>query len=188
MQKRYSKSGLLSLFLAVAFPLHLWTLLLVFADITWLAERTNLWDAAGTAAYALLYALAESVLVFLALAALGFLLPRRWKEQKRIAILSVLFYIATLFVVLGQLHFVFGWMPGAWMAQLLASSGRPLVFLYLMALALIGAVLLPALLWLLRFERAAGKVMDVLDRLAVLSLLYLSFDLLALILVIVRNI
>ncbi len=130
----------------------------------------------------------ESAALFLLLLLLGLLLPRMWKQEKRIAFLSVLFYIITFFAILGQLYFIFEWAPGKTFVHLLAGSGRPLIYLYLVVLAVISAVLLPAVFWLIRSERAAKIVMNVLDRLAVLTVLYLSFDFFALILVILRNI
>ena len=68
---RYSRQGLGSLFLTCAFPLHFWALLMAFRDISWVAERTNLWDAIGVLGYGLVFALVESILIFLVLALLG---------------------------------------------------------------------------------------------------------------------
>ena len=63
--KRYSKQGLWNLFLICAFPLHVWTIILAFRDFSWVTERTNSWDALGVVSYGLIFALIESVAVFL---------------------------------------------------------------------------------------------------------------------------
>ena len=69
--RRYSRQGLWSLFLTCAFPLHFWTLILVFRDISWLTDRTNAWDAIGVASYGMIFAFTESVVIFLVAALLG---------------------------------------------------------------------------------------------------------------------
>ena len=62
---RYTRQGLWTLFLMCALPLHIWTLILAFRDLPWLTDRTNAWDAFGVMAYGLIFALAESILLFL---------------------------------------------------------------------------------------------------------------------------
>src|SRR3972149_6026554 len=51
MSKQYSKKGLWTLFLMCAFPLHVWAFILSFMDFSWVAERTNTWDALGVISY-----------------------------------------------------------------------------------------------------------------------------------------
>jgi hypothetical protein len=61
----YQKKGLWLLFAAAAFLVHVWAIMLIFQDLAWLAERTNMWDAIGVGAYGLVVALGESVFLFL---------------------------------------------------------------------------------------------------------------------------
>jgi hypothetical protein len=70
--KRYTRTGLWSLFLITGFPIHVWTILLAFDDFAWVADRTNNWDAIGASSYEMVYAVVESVIVFLVIVALGF--------------------------------------------------------------------------------------------------------------------
>jgi hypothetical protein len=65
ISKYYQKKGLWLLFSATAFLIHVWAILLIFQDLSWLAERTNMWDAIGVGAYGLVLALVESVFLFL---------------------------------------------------------------------------------------------------------------------------
>ena len=58
-------------------------------DISWVAERTNYWDAVGVAAYGLMFSLFESVLIWALMILMGFLLPKNWPESKRIVFLGV---------------------------------------------------------------------------------------------------
>jgi hypothetical protein len=64
MKQYYSKQAFGSLFLMYVFPLHLWTLLLAFRDISWVAERTNFGDAIGVVSYGMVFAFLESLLIF----------------------------------------------------------------------------------------------------------------------------
>ena len=88
--RRYSIQGLWSLFLMCAFPLHLWAMILIFRDMSWVIERTNVWDAIGVGSYGMIRAFVESVVVFVIFTVLGFLTPANWMIDRRIAFLSLL--------------------------------------------------------------------------------------------------
>ena len=66
-----------------------------FSDISWLTERTNFGDAIGVLSYGMVFAFIESVMVFIVVALLGILVPRRW-DDRRVALLSILFLKKTL--------------------------------------------------------------------------------------------
>ena len=94
--KQYSKSGLWSLFLICAFPLHIWTFILAFRDFSWVSERTNSWDAVGVVSYGLVFAFIESLMIFLIATLMGFLISQKWEEKQRITLLGTLVTIARL--------------------------------------------------------------------------------------------
>jgi len=91
-----------------AFPLHFWTLLLAFRDISWLTERSNLWDAIGVVSYGMVFAFLETVVIFLIAALLGFLVSRCWDKDRRIALLSILVLIISLWAIISQLYVLMG--------------------------------------------------------------------------------
>ena len=122
--RRHSRQGLWTLFLVCAFPFHLWTIILAFRDFSWVAERTNAWDAIGVAAYGMLFALFEGLVVFLVAVLLGFLVPRIWNE-KRIALLSVLVLITALWAMMGQLYFLWNIPFPEGLIRFLAGSDHP---------------------------------------------------------------
>ena len=114
ISKYYQKKGLWLLFSAAAFPVHVWAILLIFQDLAWLAERTNMWDAVGVGAYGLTLALVESVFLFLIAFLLGFLVSTRWDPVKRISLMGTLVIIVSIWAILGQLYFMLGWsLPAA---------------------------------------------------------------------------
>lgn len=185
--QRYSKQGLWSLFLMCAFPLHFWTLILVFRDIQWMTERTNFWDALGVASYAMAFAFLESLLLFLILTLLGFLVPTQWTRETRIALLTVLFLILSVWAMLSQLYFLAAVQTPGWFIFLMARTGHPVRILYALALILVTPTLALPAWFALRSEKFLKSVNSLIERLSLLSGLYLFFDVVGLIIVIIRN-
>jgi hypothetical protein len=184
---RYSKQKLWSLFLTCAFPFHLWTLIQVFRDVSWVTERTNAWDAVGVASYGMLFALVESLLAFLVVVLLGLVTPRYWDDDRRIAFLSLLFLITAVWGMISQLLFIWNIQLPSQTMEFLVRSGHPLRWLYGGSLAIVLAtVLLPVYLFF-GSSKFSLLVQDFTDRLSVLTIFYLLFDLAGLTIVIVRN-
>ncbi len=173
--------------MAAFFP-HVWTIVLALRDFSWIAERTNAWDAVGNGAYGLLYAFLESLFLFAVSLVLGLLISRKWTEHHRVVLLSTLIFLASVGSILNQLYFFYGWEVPAALVRGLIATGRPLVFLYLLALALITPVVALPVYLVLHSERALGFASELIDRLSLLTSLYLVLDGIALILVVVRNV
>ena len=188
LASRYDQRALWSLFLMCVFPQHLWTLILAFRDMSWLIERTNIWDALGNTSYALLFAFIESLLVFGLLVLLGLLTPKQWDVNRRVAFLTLLLAVTVIWAIIAQLLYLWNvWLPPA-LTQFIASTGRPLVVLYLLSLALVvPTVSLPVLVFL-RSKKALPALLDLTDRLSTLSMFYLFLDAVGLVVVIIRNI
>jgi hypothetical protein len=170
-----------------AFPLHLWALLLSFRDFSWVSERTSAWDAVGVASYGLLIAFFESLVVFLIAALLGLLVSAKWDEPHRIALLTVLILILSSWAISGQAYFVWGLSPPKQFVDLIAGSGHP--YRYLFGITFVEVVLtfaIPAIL-VLRSERFFRFIREVIDRLSLLTSFYLFFDLVGLIIIVIRN-
>jgi len=188
MKKYYSKQNLWSLFLMCAFPLHLWTLLLAFRDISWVAERTNFWDAIGVMSYGMLFAFLESFLVFLVALLLGLLLPSSWGRDKRLAIISMLVFVLAFWAMASQLYALQVWsFPNA-LLGLLAGSAHPLRYIYLIALFLVVPSVILPILTIYRSEKTLATMLDMIGRFSLLTTVYLMLDFAALIVVGVRNI
>ena len=186
--QRYSRQGLWSLFLMCAFPLHLWTIILAFRDISWLTERTNAWDAVGVLSYAVVFAFVESVLLFLVIVLLGFLIPRSWTEDRRIGLLASLVLILSAWGMISQLYFLAGMSPAAWLVQLAAGNAHPLRVLYAIALLMVApSFAIPAYL-IMKSANAPQLLHSLIDRLSLLTTMYLVFDVIGLGIVIIRNI
>lgn len=186
--KTYTKQGLWSLFLMCAFPLHLWTLILVFQDVSWVTERTNSWDAIGVASYGMLFALVESILVFILFALIGFVTPKQWNADKRIAFLSMVYLLLAAWGILAQLVFLWDVQLPSSTMQFLSGSGHPLRWLYAGTLAIVIPTIILPVYFFLRTDKPFKFMQEVIDRLSLLTMLYLFFDVLGLIVVVIRNI
>lgn len=182
-----SPKGLWTLFLISAFPTHVWTIILVLRDFSWLSERTNAWDALGVGAYGLLIAFVESLFVFFVVLLLNFLIRGPWQEEKRIALLSSLILIVSLWAMFNQLHFLLGWSIPDSLFQFLTRQTRPLVIFYLLILGVVGPLVIGLTYFSLKSDQWVRGFLGLIERITILMTLYLVFDGVALILVIIRN-
>lgn len=188
LTQKYSKQSLWALFLTCAFPIHLWALILIFRDISWVAERTNMWDAIGVASYGLLNAFIESLFFFISLAVLGLLISTKWSEDRRIALLSVLALILAFWAIEGQAYFIWGSYVPEQMLRYVAASKHPLRILYAGVLfTVVSTIIIPVYL-ALKSDRFSRLIHGFAERLSLLTMLYLFFDFLALIVIIIRNV
>jgi len=184
---KYSKQGLWSLFLICAFPLHLWTLILVFRDMDWVIQRTNVWDAVGVGAYGMLFAFAESIILFTGIVLFGLLLPNRWQSERRVAFLSLLVMLTAFWAVFGQLRFLWNLSLPMPLSLILARSDHPFRLLYAMYLAVvIPSILIPVYVFV-RSNNSIKWMQDLTERLSTLTMFYLLFDAAGLVIVLLRN-
>lgn len=153
----------------------------------WVIERTNVWDAIGVGSYGLVFALAESLVIFVVIALLGFLTPAHWEIDRRIAFLSLLVIITALWGMISQLRFLWNISLPSPVLQLIAQSEHPLRLLYAISLAIVlPTVLLPVYLFT-RSNKSVKFMQELTERLSMLTLSYLLFDLLGLVIIIIRN-
>ena len=185
--KYYTKQGLWTLFLICALPLHIWTLFLGFRDFDWVTARTNSWDAVGVVSYGLLFTFFESLVVFIAAILLGFLISSKWSEKKRTALMGVMVIILSLWSIFNQTYFLRAMEPSEQMIAFYISTGRPLVALYVTALLLVGLSFSLPTYAILTSSKAEKAVLDGFERLSTLMILYLVFDIAALVIILIRN-
>jgi len=186
--KRYSKQGLWSLFLICAFPLHVWTIILAFRDFSWVSERTNSWDAVGVASYGLIFAFVESLVVFLAAILLGFLISKKWSEDRRIALIGILVFVTSLWAMVSYLYFMLGWSVPGEAILFMAGLAHPLRFLYAVILFLVGITISIPAYFTLQSDKFLQGVQGLFGRLSLLTLFYLFFDFAGLVIIVIRNV
>jgi len=186
--RAYTRKGLYQLFMVCAFPIHVWAIIMAFRDFSWVAERTNVWDAIGLFSYAVVFALLETSGVFLIVFLIGLFLPNQWDVEKRLAILGTLFLVLAVWTILGQLYSMNGYPLPRWIFDFLIRSNHPFRWIW-------GGVFLPVLVsvfvpgvFMLRSGKGRRAVLEVFERISVLSSLYLLFDVAGIVVLVLRNI
>jgi hypothetical protein len=161
---------------------------MVFRDLSWVAERTNAWDAVGLAAYGMIFAFAESVFIFAIVAFLGLFTPHSWTYERRVGFLSLLVLILSLWAMFSQLYFLWNMSLPHIVLQFLRNSGHPFRFIYAGTFALVFlTVSLPVYLFI-KSSKGITIMQDLVERFASVAMVYLFFDLLGLIVVLIRNV
>lgn len=184
----FNLSQLINLFLLVVFPIHAWAIFLVLRDVGWISERTNAWDAVGVMSYTLVWSLFESIAIFLLITLASLLVSKKWVVEKRFSVLGTILLVTSTWSILGQLFYITGGLAPQPIINFLASSGHPLWFIYGITVPLvIASFLLPVYIFL-GSNTSAKKFIGFVDRLILLSGLYLFFDLIGFIIVVIRNI
>jgi len=170
-----------------AFPIHIWTFLLSFADFSWIAARTTTWDAIGVMAYGLLFALVESMLIFIIAASAGLLISKNWKETHRIAILSALVFLLSCWVMIGQAYFLWGIPLPGFLLRISAQSDHPVRILYVFTAVIVLLTAIPPVYLILKWDRVHLLFNKFIERLSFLTVFYLFFDALAFLIILIRN-
>jgi hypothetical protein len=160
---------------------------MILRDLSWVSQRTNFWDAIGLAAYGLLFALVESTLVFLILLLLSILIPRRWDEEKRISLAFILFYVTAIWAIIGQLFFLVGIPAPEWLIHFLINTAHPGRYLYAITILLILPTILIPVYIVARSQKAVRLLRTVMDKLELITTIYLGLDFFGLVIVLLRN-
>ena len=171
--RRLSGGDLSLAFVAIAFPVHVWAIINILDFLpSWLL-RLSTWELAGVISYPLVEALLESCVLWLAMVAFAFVLPRKWLADKFVALSSVLVWLLAAWAVLVQ--FIFG--------RILQWGPAQLVPGFLLVVISFGLVT-----WLVqRYGRLEGWIKKLSQGLVILTYFYMIFDLLGLVVVILRN-
>ena len=185
--KRYSKQNLWLLFTTTAFPIHIWALILIFQDISWVTERTDAWDAVGVGSYGLMIAFVESLSVFLVLLLLGFLISKKWKEVQRVSLLAHIVLIVSFWEIIGQLYFLREYSFPYQFIEFVAGFSHPVRILYGSVLLVASPTIVIPAFFALRTNKFAAIITAIMERLSLLVVLYLFLDVAGIIIVIIRN-
>lgn len=183
----FNLNQLINMFLLCVFPIHAWTILLVLRDVRWISERTNVWDAVGVMGYALIWSLFESFTIFILIILASALVSRKWDVEKRFSILGMILLVGSIWSMLAQLFYITGGMAPQPLVDFLASSGHPLWFIYGFTVPVVTASILLPIYIIITLKTPAIKFVGFVERIILLSGLYLFFDLMGFIIVVIRN-
>lgn len=160
-------------FVAIAFPIHVWAIINILAFLPAWLLRLSTWELAGVISYPLMDALMESCLLWIGLMVLSFMLPRKWLADRFVALSSVLVWLMAAWAALVQ--FIFNHILQWGLEQIL-----PGLLLVAFSFGLV--------YWLVqRYGRLAGWIKRLVQGLVILTYFYMIFDLLGLVVILLRN-
>ncbi len=191
--KTYTIGNIGRLFLMCAFPVHLWSIFMILQDVGWVADRSHVVDAFSYTAYSLLFALAESTVVFLAVLLLSLLGSAHWRSKKLVSAMTLLYFVVAFWAMAMQGYYYLS-ESISYLDQVLVNKlgfGGPLFSQWLVMAELMLAILLSLGLPLFLLEKYKWfeRGVEVLtERLATLTLFYLAIDALGMVLIFIRNV
>lgn len=183
---RISFSNFFKTFLIVGFPLHVWALLMVFRDIEFVAERTEMWDAIGYAGYTMMFTLAESLILAVIVWALSLLLPRNWSNQRALSISGSAFLVLAGASIVDMAFHAFNEARISRQYLYGLENFTALTYALIAAAVVVGTALSAFLI--LKTKWGEKAFAEIFDRIILLGYFYLFLDLAGIIIVILRNV
>ena len=186
--RKFSKFEYWNLFLMCALPIHIWNFVLLIRDSDWVVDQFGADVFTGYAAYSMVFAFGESLLYFLSIILIGTLLPKRWDKQITLTTLSILGVIILLWAIINQLYFLLLNSSPAWFEwiRIRVYYNQDWVFI-LLVLIIFASIGLPIVI-VERNQKLKTILLSAIDRLSMLSILYLLLDLIGAVISIYRNI
>lgn len=173
-KQRFTVHEILQVFVICSFPVHIWSIYNLLDEVPGWILRLSAWELTGAIGYVLAFTLFESVVVFLGVMLLGVMLPSRWLRNKFVPLASVVVLLASIGSISLYLR---GSTPDLWGPRKFVFAGS--IFVASTGVAYILVQRLPGL------ERTIPAIVD---RLTVLVFVYVFFDLISVLMAIIRNV
>jgi len=183
---RISFSYFFKTFLVIGFPLHVWALLMVFRDIEFIAERTEMWDAVGYAGYTMMFTLVESLILAAIVWALSLLLPRKLSNQRALSVSGSVFLIFAVTSIVDMAFHAFN--EARISRQYLYGLDNFTALTSALIAAAVLAGIAVAVFLILKTRWGEKLFAEIFDRIILLGYFYLFLDLAGIIIVILRNV
>ena len=159
---------------------------MIFNDLEFVAERTNMRDSIGYAGYSLMFALAESVLFAIILWAVSQVLPKRWPKSRSLSVIGSIYLILAGASIVDMAGYAFN--DARISKQYLYGLENFTVLTYALITGAILIALATSLLLILKTKRGEKIFAEIFERLMLLSGFYLVLDAVGIIIVIFRNV
>jgi hypothetical protein len=188
-KKRFTFQRLANLFLVSAFPFHLWVIIMLLNDYSWITERSGVDSFVGVASLAMVYAFVESVILFALLLVVSLLLPWKWTGERVFTVLGFVALWTPIWDMLNQVMRHTEINSPAFITMWLFSTGHPVRYGYILlaAVVLVVVTTTAAGIWLTSFNQKFRQwAHSFLDRITLLSALYLVLDVVGLVIIIIR--
>lgn len=163
---------------------------MVFYNFDWIARRTVFGDAIGYGAYSLSFALLESLLIFLVVVPIFLILRKKQGSDIAKAIIGTVFFIVTIWMIIYQIDKVNNFFIQATIENIVTTYNlryRYKIGLVFSAAGIIALTIgFPPFL-VRRSNKLESIILDFFQQLELISYLYLFFDVIAIVIVIIRN-
>lgn len=154
-------------------PVHIWAIFNVLREIPAWILRMNFWDMIGVVAYTQIFALFESIVLFVLFLLAVVLLPVNWLRKDVVVSSAIIMFALSVWLVV--LHFHANW---------LFDRNFSLLSIWFVTLV----VTLPLLLLLTKKRKSMRlSITNLMGRFAVLAAFYLLIDAFSLAIVLFRN-
>lgn len=175
-----SKKEVLLLFSACVIPIHIWSIINILREIpTYLLSMTT-GEIIGMIAYAQVFALFESIVVTLFLIILNIVLPSRIFNEKFVSQGSLIVFFTSIWMLFFhyQVRIIKGLSPSLFVY---------LALIWLWVMTYIG-LLCASLILIRKNAQFEQRIIDLVERLTVLSATYVLIDIVSIFIVIGRNV
>lgn len=183
---RISLSYFFKTFLIVGFPLHVWALLMVFRDLEFVSERTEMWDAVGYAGYTLMFTMVESLLLAVVVWVISLLFPRNWSNSRALSVSGSAFTVIAGASIIDMAFHAFN-QPRISRQYLYGLENFTTLTYALIAAAVVVGIAVSVLL-ILKTKWGEKAFVEKFDRIILLGYFYLLVDLAEIVIVILRNV
>jgi hypothetical protein len=169
-----STHNVVAVYLACLFPIQVWSIYNLLREVPAWLRQMSLWDVIGVVSYPQMFVLFESVVIFLPLVLLSALLPAGWFRDKFVALATGIVYLSVVWFILAHIYDLTLRYWG--LGQLL-----PWIGLFLFSQILFFFLIHSS-------HKLQSIIVSWVNRVAVLSIVYLLIDLISVLIVVIRNI
>ena len=169
-----TRQDLVYAYLACLFPIQVWSFYNVLREVpAWLLQM-NIWDLIGVISYTQMFVLLESIIIFLSLILLSIILPAGWFRNKFVALSTGVVFLPACWFFLAHVNdlILLDW----GFRQFL-----PWVTLFFLSQFLV-------FLLIHYSQKVESVIILFVDRVMVLSFVYLLLDLASVLIIVIRNV
>jgi hypothetical protein len=169
-----SKKTLFSLFAVCAIPIYFWSIYNLFHEIPSWILRLSSWEIIGITAYVQVFTLLESIIIFFSLILLTKIIPFRKNERTFTAQIALAYFLVSLLLVFA--HTTSGIIRTWGIREFIPAS--------------LGFILLIGSTFLIvkRFNKLERVLLNIIERLEVLTVILIVMGISSFLIVIIRNI
>ena len=169
-----SRRNIVDVYLACLFPIQVWSIYNSLREVPAWLRQMSLWDVIGVVSYPQVFVLFESVVIFLPLVLLSALLPAGWFRDKFVPLGTGIVYLSVVWFILAHINDLTlrYWGLGEFL---------PWIGLFLFSQILFFSLIHYS-------HKLQSIIVSWVNRVAVLSIVYLLIDLISVLIVVIRNV